>query len=205
MFKPYLPASSTAVISLLCVTALLLASCHVYRPELQQGQQIERKNVGQIRQGMEPSEVLDILGTPLVIDPFHRNRWDYVYYLLNEDREIVEEASVTIHFTEGKVTDVIHSLPADSDTDEDTELSEASEEVESAEQSQAADSADSQAADGAEIESAEQSQAAESADIPAADSAEASEKTEVSEAKKGFKIPGVKWIRNIFKKINKDN
>ena len=182
MFKPYLPKSSTAVISLLCVIAFLLASCQVYRPELQQGQQIERENVDQIRQGMEPSEVLEILGTPLVVDPFHRNRWDYVYYLLNEDRQISEEATVTIHFEEGKVTDVIHSLPPDSETDEDAELSETSKEVESAEQNQVAESTGSQPAD----------------------SPESSEKTEVSEAKEGFRIPGVKWIRNIFKKINKE-
>ena len=209
MFKPYLPKLNSAVISLLCITALQLASCQVYRPELQQGQQIERENVNQIRQGMEPSEVLDILGTPLVVDPFHRSRWDYVYYLLNEDRETVKEATVTIYFTEGKVTDVIHSLPADSETDEEAELSEASEDAESADADLDTESDDNQGEESdeasEEVEIAEVDQAEDNVDSQATDSAESSENTEASEAKKGFKIPGVKWIRNIFKKINKKN
>ena len=183
MFKTHLPVTRTAIISIFCVTTFVLASCQVYRPELQQGQRIERDNVDKIQQGMESAEVLEILGTPLVADPFNQNRWDYVYYLLNEDREVVKEAKVTIHFTDDKVSEIIHSLPDDPETEEDTALSEAGEDVEVTDASGAAESTDDQVEE----------------------STEATKDKEVSKAEKGFKFPGAKWFKNVFKKIKREN
>jgi outer membrane protein assembly factor BamE len=34
-----------------------------------------------LKPGMTPAQVRFILGTPLVVDPFHKDRWDYVYRL----------------------------------------------------------------------------------------------------------------------------
>ncbi|MFM8501354.1 MAG: outer membrane protein assembly factor BamE [Fluviibacter sp.] len=69
---------------LLC-SMLLLSGCAVeryfleYRVNVQQGNVVEQKNIAQLRPGMTRDQVRYVLGTPLLQDPFHANRWDYVY------------------------------------------------------------------------------------------------------------------------------
>src|SRR5574343_581516 len=73
-----------AGIALVC-TSLLLSGCAVeryfleYRVNVQQGNVVEQKNIVQLRPGMTRDQVRYVLGTPLLQDPFHANRWDYVY------------------------------------------------------------------------------------------------------------------------------
>jgi outer membrane protein assembly factor BamE len=55
-----------------------LAGC-LYRPDVQQGNQLTAEMIAQIEPGMTRREVVKILGYPLVNDPFNRNRWDYFY------------------------------------------------------------------------------------------------------------------------------
>ncbi len=216
MFKSHLLTTRTAVISFFCVATIVLASCQVYRPDLQQGQQIERENVDKIQQGMEPAEVLEILGTPLVVDPFHRNRWDYVYYLLNEDREVVTEANVTIHFFDGKVSEIIHSLPEVLETEDDTALSEAGDESEVTDVSETEESAENQVEESAEnqVEESAENQVEESAENQVEESneaseeselSEASEESEVSEAKKEDESSGGNWFKKLIKKFKREN
>ena len=200
MFKSHLLTTRTAVISFFCVATIVLASCQVYRPDLQQGQQIERENVDKIQQGMEPAEVLEILGTPLVVDPFHRNRWDYVYYLLNEDREVVTEANVTIHFFDGKVSEIIHSLPEVLETEDDTALSEAGDESEVTDVSETEESAENQVEESAENQVEESNEASEESEL-----SEASEESEVSEAKKEDESSGGNWFKKLIKKFKREN
>ena len=64
---------------------LLLNGCAVeryfleYRVNVQQGNVVEQKKIAQLRPGMTRDQVRYVLGTPLLQDPFHANRWDYVY------------------------------------------------------------------------------------------------------------------------------
>ena len=51
----------------------------VYRPEVVQGNVVTREQVAMLRTGMTRLQVRDILGTPLVSDLFHADRWDYVF------------------------------------------------------------------------------------------------------------------------------
>src|SRR5574343_662863 len=66
-------------------TPLLLTGCAVeryfleYRGNVQQGNVVEQKHIAQLRPGMTRDQVRYVLGTPLLQDPFHANRWDYVY------------------------------------------------------------------------------------------------------------------------------
>lgn len=65
--------------------ALWLSGCAVeryfleYRINVQQGNLIEQKQIVQLRPGMTRDQVRYVLGTPLLQDPFHADRWDYVY------------------------------------------------------------------------------------------------------------------------------
>ena len=69
----------------LLVAVPLVAACNpltalsVYRMEIQQGNYISQEAVSQLKPGMTKDQVRFVLGTPLVADIFHENRWDYVY------------------------------------------------------------------------------------------------------------------------------
>jgi outer membrane protein assembly factor BamE len=50
----------------------------LYRQPIYQGNLIEKTNVEQLQQGMDKRQVMNLLGSPSVADPFHHDRWDYV-------------------------------------------------------------------------------------------------------------------------------
>jgi outer membrane protein assembly factor BamE len=50
-----------------------------YQIDIQQGNIITQDMMDQLKPGMGPQEVRTILGTPMVTDPFHPERWDYIY------------------------------------------------------------------------------------------------------------------------------
>jgi len=59
---------------------LLTSGCiRPYQPDIQQGNILNNNDLREIRYGMSKQEVLFILGTPMVIDPFNEARWDYYY------------------------------------------------------------------------------------------------------------------------------
>lgn len=51
----------------------------VYSLEIQQGNIVTQEMVDQLRPGMNKRQVLYIMGSPMLLDPFHQNRWDYIY------------------------------------------------------------------------------------------------------------------------------
>jgi outer membrane protein assembly factor BamE len=60
---------------------LLLAGCMLvpHKIDIQQGNFVDQEMVAKLKLEMTRSQVRFILGTPLVADPFHPNRWDYVF------------------------------------------------------------------------------------------------------------------------------
>jgi outer membrane protein assembly factor BamE len=52
-----------------------------YRIDIVQGNAITKEQLAAVRPGMSAAQVREILGTPLVTDPFHAQRWDYVFTL----------------------------------------------------------------------------------------------------------------------------
>jgi outer membrane protein assembly factor BamE len=69
-----------------------------YTVPVRQGNYIDQAMVAQLRPGMTKQQVQRILGTPLVADPFHQNRWDY-YYQYGKGGKIAEQRRVTVFFT----------------------------------------------------------------------------------------------------------
>jgi len=51
-----------------------------YRIDIQQGNYVSQEMVSQLKPGMSKDQVRFILGTPLLTDIFHAERWDYVYW-----------------------------------------------------------------------------------------------------------------------------
>ena len=60
------------------LAAVLLSGCIVYHQPVFQGNLLEKSNVEQLKPGMAKAQVLALLGTPPIADPFHQERWDYV-------------------------------------------------------------------------------------------------------------------------------
>jgi outer membrane protein assembly factor BamE len=57
-----------------------LTSVKPYRIDIQQGNFLSPETVAQLKKGMTREQVRFVLGTPLVTDIFHADRWDYVFY-----------------------------------------------------------------------------------------------------------------------------
>ena len=65
--------------AVLLLASLLLSGCNlIYKQPLFQGNLLDKKNVEQLQPGMTRDQVVSLLGTPPVADPFHADRWDYV-------------------------------------------------------------------------------------------------------------------------------
>lgn len=79
--------------------SLMLGACiKPYRPDIQQGNIINNSNLREIRFGMSKQEVLFILGTPMVIDPFNEQRWDYFYSNRNQYKSQTSHRLITALF-----------------------------------------------------------------------------------------------------------
>lgn len=51
-----------------------------YRIEIQQGNFVSQDMLSKLKRGMSREQVRFVLGTPLIADMFHADRWDYVFY-----------------------------------------------------------------------------------------------------------------------------
>src|SRR6202051_1996989 len=81
----------------------LVASACVYRINIQQGNFLDQAAVEQVKAGMTRSQVRYLLGTPMVADPFDKERWDYIYYLKKGRSRHVDSRRVTVYFDGDKV------------------------------------------------------------------------------------------------------
>jgi len=77
-----------------------------YRMEIQQGNYVSKDSVEKLKPGMTKEQVRFVLGTPLVTDIFHANRWDYPYYREPAGGGAREEGRLVVHFDDGKVARV---------------------------------------------------------------------------------------------------
>ena len=96
--------------------SLFLAGCGsnigfpgVYRIDVEQGNIITSEMVEQLQQGMTRRQVRFILGTPLIEDTFHNDRWDYRYTLRNGTNTL-EENMLTVYFEDDKLVNVMGDL-----------------------------------------------------------------------------------------------
>jgi outer membrane protein assembly factor BamE len=107
--------------ALLAAAPLVLGACSPpqvvtpYRIEIQQGNYVSQEMVSQLRVGMSKEQVRFVLGTPLVTDVFHANRWDYIYYR-ELGRGKREQRALAVFFEDGKLArlsgDIVAADPA---------------------------------------------------------------------------------------------
>lgn len=90
-----------------------LASGCVYRIDVQQGNLLDDKAIDAVQPGMTRSQVRFLLGTPVVEDSFHHDRWDYVYYLRRGRSNREEKRWVIVTFADDKVATIRKDVPFD--------------------------------------------------------------------------------------------
>ena len=69
------------LITTLVLVGLILGTpgCSSYKIDIRQGNTLDQEVIDSLRVGMSKQQVVFLMGTPLVQDPFHPDRWDYVY------------------------------------------------------------------------------------------------------------------------------
>ncbi|PCH83714.1 MAG: cell envelope protein SmpA [Piscirickettsiaceae bacterium] len=74
----------------------------VYKINVRQGNVITQEAVDHLRPGMDKRQVKFLLGTPLIADPFHKDRWDY-FYNMNIAGKQNKQERLTVFFEGGKL------------------------------------------------------------------------------------------------------
>lgn len=85
-----------------------ISACSLIQPykfEIPQGNDFDQSKLDQLKTGMTPSQVRYLLGSPAIQDPFTENRWDYVYYLTDTERNISKRL-ITLTFSKGKLASI---------------------------------------------------------------------------------------------------
>lgn len=112
--------------ALLLVAAFFCAACSnysanlpsikPYKMDIQQGNYVTSKMMMQLRPDMTKSQVRFIMGTPLIADSFHADRWDYLYRMVKGGK-ILEQRHVIMEFENDRLKrvrgDVIPASPGD--------------------------------------------------------------------------------------------
>ncbi len=93
---------------LICLFLVLIATggC-VYQANLSQGNVIKQEDLDQVEVGMTRSQVRFLLGTPMIDDPFHDNRWDYVYFMKIGRDDAIFERWISVFFDAEKVSEIV--------------------------------------------------------------------------------------------------
>jgi outer membrane protein assembly factor BamE len=93
----------------------LLAGCSSvnigpHRIDVQQGNALDQENVARLKPGLNRSQVRFLLGTPLVVDPFRTDRWDYVYVYYKAGK-LAEQKHITLFFEGDTLARIEGDLP----------------------------------------------------------------------------------------------
>jgi outer membrane protein assembly factor BamE len=87
------------------LVALLVAGCNAltpYKMDIQQGNVVTQEMISRLQPGMTRSQVRFTLGTPLVVDPFRSDRWDYVYLYVKQGA-VAEQRRIVVVFKDDRL------------------------------------------------------------------------------------------------------
>jgi outer membrane protein assembly factor BamE len=89
------------IFSLVLIASLLSACAEwlpdAHRPDLTQGNAIKQSDLAKLRPGMNKAKVVEIIGSPTLLDPFHAERWDYIYRYI-PGRGQAEQSRLSLFF-----------------------------------------------------------------------------------------------------------
>lgn len=90
---------------LIALVALATAGCGLlYKQPIYQGNLIEKSAIDQLQVGMDKQQVMTLLGSPSIADPFHHQRWDYTSTQRTNRRGHTEVKNMTLWFENDKLS-----------------------------------------------------------------------------------------------------
>lgn len=94
--------NSCLLLPLFLILAALTSSCASWLPEAHRqnivlGNEIKQATLNKIHIGMKKNEITPLIGNPTLKDPFHANRWDYIYRLV-PGRNKAKQSRLTLFF-----------------------------------------------------------------------------------------------------------
>ena len=97
-----MPMSRLVLVALI---ALVTAGCGLlYKQPIYQGNLIEKSAIDQLQVGMDKQQVMTLLGSPSIADPFHHQRWDYTSTQRTNRRGHTEVKNMTLWFENDKLS-----------------------------------------------------------------------------------------------------
>lgn len=95
------------LISTVFIALLSLSACNlIYKQNIQQGNALEQEDLDELYIGMSRRQVLFVLGTPSIRDPFHQDRWDYVQTFSRRGGTTIQR-TVTLRFENDNLSEII--------------------------------------------------------------------------------------------------
>ena len=95
------------LLTFLFLGASVLTGGCVYQAALSQGNLLDQEDIDQVEVGMTRGQVRFLLGTPMIDDPFHDDRWDYVYFLRIGRDKATFKRWVSVYFDGTNVTEIV--------------------------------------------------------------------------------------------------
>ena len=118
----------------------------IYKQNVQQGNAHEQEDLDQIKLGMSKKQVAYLLGTPAVRDPFHNDRWDYIYTYKFGNNDVTRN-NLSVFFDNNKLSKIEgeallqpDKLKDKADDEADSEEDDAAEDTENETDSEAVES-----------------------------------------------------------------
>ena len=84
----------------------------LYKIDIQQGNVVDQEMVNKLKIGMDKDKVMFIMGTPIIIDPFHSQRWDYIFLYRKGGDSDWSRRRITLHFEDEKLSYITGDVTA---------------------------------------------------------------------------------------------
>lgn len=102
-------------ILIVTTASLILSGCSiferaVYRPDINQGNYLAPNDVAKLREGMTKEQVVYLLGSPMLQDPFGSNTWFYVFRQ-QPGHEKVKQQNLTLAFEGDVLVSIKNEVP----------------------------------------------------------------------------------------------
>jgi len=95
-----------SIIAICCIASITACAewlPDAHRLDLQEGNTIKLAQLESLEIGMTKDDVRKIMGSPMLSDPFHEQRWDYIYRYI-PDKGFVRKSLLTLYFEDDKLS-----------------------------------------------------------------------------------------------------
>ncbi|HEB87419.1 MAG TPA: outer membrane protein assembly factor BamE [Gammaproteobacteria bacterium] len=96
------------ILTLSLLSAMIMA-CSVYKIDVQQGNTLDPGQIKKLKLGMSKPQVLFVLGSPMLRDPFHPERWDYPFTFKPGGKKMFKQ-HLTVFFKGNKLVRIDNKL-----------------------------------------------------------------------------------------------